>query len=265
VLPILRARERTVQAYELADPREILQINDRRQLADVTAVAQRMIHERHLLAGVTIVNPAATLIDAGVQIGQDTIIAPFTSLHGSTVIGSDSTVGPNSTLIDATVGEHSTILHAYINGARVGDRVSVGPFAYLRPGTILREGAKAGTFVEIKNSDVGAGSKVPHLSYIGDADIGEGTNLGASTITANYDGYRKHRTKIGDRVKTSVDTTFIAPVSVGDDAYTGAGSVIGEDVPAGALGIARARQRNIEGYDERRREREGQQNADTRP
>jgi bifunctional UDP-N-acetylglucosamine pyrophosphorylase / glucosamine-1-phosphate N-acetyltransferase len=265
VLPILRARERTVQAYELADPREILQINDRRQLADVTAVAQRMIHERHLLAGVTIVNPAATLIDAGVQIGQDTIIAPFTSLHGSTVIGSDSTVGPNSTLIDATVGEHSTILHAYINGARVGDRVSVGPFAYLRPGTILREGAKAGTFVEIKNSDVGAGSKVPHLSYIGDADIGEGTNLGASTITANYDGYRKHRTKIGDRVKTSVDTTFIAPVSVGDDAYTGAGSVIGEDVPAGALGIARARQRNIEGYDERRREREGPQNADTRP
>jgi bifunctional UDP-N-acetylglucosamine pyrophosphorylase/glucosamine-1-phosphate N-acetyltransferase len=141
--------------------------------------------------------------------------------------------------------------------------VSVGPFAYLRPGTILREGSKAGTFVEIKNSDVGAGSKVPHLSYIGDADIGEGTNLGASTITANYDGYRKHRTTIGDGVKTSVDTTLIAPVSIGDGAYTGAGSVIEEDVPAGGLGIARARQRNIEGYDERRRQRESSQNAET--
>ena len=134
--------------------------------------------------------------------------------------------------------------------------MSVGPFAYLRPGTVLREGSKVGTFVELKNSDLGAGSKVPHLSYIGDADIGEGTNLGAATITANYDGYRKHRTRIGSRVKTSVDTTLIAPVSVGDDAYTAAGSVIGEDVPPGALGVARARQRNVEGYSERRRRRE---------
>jgi bifunctional UDP-N-acetylglucosamine pyrophosphorylase/glucosamine-1-phosphate N-acetyltransferase len=204
------------------------------------------------------------VIDAGVGIGPDTVIAPFTSLQGTTVIGSESTVGPGSTLIDASVGNRSTILHAYITGATVGDRVSVGPFAYLRPGTVLREGSKAGTFVEIKNSDVGAGSKVPHLSYIGDADIGEDTNLGASTITANYDGYRKHRTTIGDGVKTSVDTTFIAPVSIGDRAYTGAGSVIGEDVPPGALGIARARQRNIEGYDERRRERESSQNAETK-
>jgi bifunctional UDP-N-acetylglucosamine pyrophosphorylase/glucosamine-1-phosphate N-acetyltransferase len=265
VLPIMRAHERSVQAYELSGEREIMQINDRRQLADVTAVAQRLIHERHLLAGVTIVTPAATLIDAGVEIGQDTVIAPFTCLHGSTVIGADCSVGPGSTLIDALVGDASTILHAYITGATIGDRVSVGPFAYLRPGTILREGSKAGTFVEIKNSDVGAGSKVPHLSYIGDADIGEGTNLGASTITANYDGYRKHRTTIGDGVKTSVDTTFIAPVSIGDGAYTGAGSVIGEDVPAGALGIARARQQNVEGYDERRRQREASQNAKIEP
>jgi bifunctional UDP-N-acetylglucosamine pyrophosphorylase/glucosamine-1-phosphate N-acetyltransferase len=265
VLPIMRAHERSVQAYELSDEREILQINDRRQLADVTAIAQRLIHERHLLAGVTIVNPAATVIDVDVEIGQDTVIAPFTSLHGSTAIGADCTVGPGSTLIDASVGDASRILHAYITGATVGDRVSVGPFAYLRPGTILREGSKAGTFVEIKNSDVGAGSKVPHLSYIGDADIGEGTNLGASTITANYDGYRKHRTTIGDGVKTSVDTTFIAPVSIGDGAYTGAGSVIGEDVPPGALGIARARQENVEGYDERRRQREASQNAKIEP
>ncbi|MEA2211237.1 MAG: bifunctional UDP-N-acetylglucosamine pyrophosphorylase / glucosamine-phosphate N-acetyltransferase [Solirubrobacteraceae bacterium] len=262
VLPIMRAHERSVLAFEVTDHREILQINDRRQLADVTAVAQRMIHERHMLAGVTILNPAATAIDVGVAIGRDTVIAPFTSLHGATAIGAGSTVGPGATLIDAAVGDGSTILHAYITGATVGDRVNVGPFAYLRPGTVLREGSKAGTFVEIKNSDVGAGSKVPHLSYIGDADIGAGTNLGASTITANYDGYRKHRTTIGDGVKTSVDTTFIAPVSIGDGAYTAAGSVIDEDVPPGALGIARARQRNIEGYDERRRERESSQNAE---
>jgi bifunctional UDP-N-acetylglucosamine pyrophosphorylase/glucosamine-1-phosphate N-acetyltransferase len=164
------------------------------------------------------------------------------------------------------VGEGSRLLHAYVDGAVVGDRVSVGPFAYLRPGTVLRTGSKAGTFVEIKNSDVGEGTKVPHLSYIGDADIGDHTNLGASTITANYDGYRKHRTTIGSRVKTSVDTTLIAPVSVGDDAFTAAGSVIGNDVPAGALGgspgVAPANQRNVDGYAERRRERAETEAAD---
>ena len=256
VIPILRERERTVVAHELTDPVELLQINDRRQLAEVTQIAQYQIHERHMLAGVTIVNPAATVIDVEVELGPDTVIAPFTSLHGATVVGSGSTIGPGSTLIDTKVGDESNLVHAYTNGAVVGDCVSVGPFSYLRPGTVLRDGSKAGTFVEIKNSDVGAGTKVPHLSYIGDADIGEGTNLGASTITANYDGYRKHRTTIGDRVKTSVDTTFLAPVSIGDDAFTGAGSVIETDVPPGALGIARARQTNIGGYAERRRRRE---------
>jgi bifunctional UDP-N-acetylglucosamine pyrophosphorylase/glucosamine-1-phosphate N-acetyltransferase len=259
VLPILREHERTVDAYELDDPDEMLGINDRRQLAEVTAVAQRQIHARHMLAGVTIVNPAATVIDVAVEIAPDVTIAPFTSLHGQTSIASGSTVGPGCTLHDARVGAEATILHAYIVGAVVGDRVSVGPFAYLRPGTVLREGSKAGTFVEIKNSDVGRGTKVPHLSYIGDADIGEQTNLGASTITANYDGYRKHRTTIGSRVKTSVDTTLMAPVSVGDDAYTAAGSVIGNDVPDGALGgspgVARSNQRNVDGYAQRRRER----------
>jgi bifunctional UDP-N-acetylglucosamine pyrophosphorylase / glucosamine-1-phosphate N-acetyltransferase len=262
VLPILREHERTVLAYELSDAREILQINDRVQLAQVTAVAQRAIHERHMLGGVTIVNPDATVIDAQVEIAADAVIEPFTSVHGHTKIGGGSTIGPHSTLTDAEVGDGARVLHAYVTGAVIGDRVSVGPFAYLRPGTVLRDGAKAGTFVEIKNSDVGAGSKVPHLSYIGDADIGEGTNLGASTITANYDGYRKHRTTIGDRVKTSVDTTLIAPVSVGDDAYTAAGSVISKDVPPGALGVARARQDNIEGYAERRRARESAANEE---
>jgi bifunctional UDP-N-acetylglucosamine pyrophosphorylase/glucosamine-1-phosphate N-acetyltransferase len=207
-------------------------------------------------SGVTIVNPQATVIDVEVTVGRDSVIAPFTSLHGSTSIGEGCRIGPLSTLIDAEVGNGASVLQSHVVQARIEDRVSVGPFAYLRPGTVLRAGAKAGTFVEIKNSDVGAGSKVPHLSYIGDADIGEASNIGAGTITANYDGYRKHRTRIGARVKVSVDTAFVAPVSVGDDAYTAAGSVISEDIPDGALGVARARQRNVEGYSERRRQRE---------
>jgi len=253
VIPILRASGRAVAAGRIEDAGSMLGINDRAQLAGVRALAQRRILEGHMLAGATIVDPAATVVDADVQIAPDAMIAPFSSLHGDTRVGAGSTIGPLSTLIDAQVGERATVVHSYANGAQIGDRVSVGPFAYLRPGTVLREGAKAGTFVEIKNSDIGAGTKVPHLSYIGDADIGEEGNLGASTITANYDSKtkRKHRTTIGDRVKTSVDTTFVAPVTVGDDAYTGAGSVITKDIPPGALGIARERQRNIEGYAER--------------
>jgi bifunctional UDP-N-acetylglucosamine pyrophosphorylase/glucosamine-1-phosphate N-acetyltransferase len=255
VLPVLRDHDQTVEAFELIDSDELAQINDRAQLAEVTAAAQGMIARRHMLAGVTIVNPAATVIDADVEIGQDTVIEPFTQLRGATRIGSHTTIGLGATLIDATVGDGATVLHSHVNGATIGDRVSVGPFAYLRPGTVLREGSKAGTFVEIKNSDVGAGAKVPHLSYIGDADIGEGTNLGAATITANYDGYRKHRTTIGDRVRTGVDTTLVAPVSLGDDTYTAAGSVITNDVPDSGLGVARSRQRNVEGYAQRRAER----------
>ncbi len=262
VLPILRERERTVVAYEIADADDTLGVNDRRALAEVRAIAQRRIHERHMLAGVTIVDPAATVIDVDVEVGQDTVVAPFTSLLGATTIGQGSAIGPNATLIDTRVGDQATVLHSYTKEAVVGDRVSVGPFAYLRPGAVLRAGAKAGTFVEIKNSDVGAGSKVPHLSYIGDTDIGEASNIGAGTITANYDGYRKHRTTIGSRVKVSVDTALIAPVSVGDDAYTAAGSVISKDVPAGALGVARSRQENVEGYSERRKEREAERSAD---
>ncbi len=257
VLPILREHERTVIAFELQDPSETLGINDRRQLAAVRAIAQRRILDAHMLAGVTVVDPAATVVDVEVTIDADTVIEPFTSLHGSTAIGSGSTIGPHSTLIDARVGSGATILHSYVNEAVIGDRVSVGPFAYLRPGAVLHEGSKAGTFVEIKNSEVGAGSKVPHLSYIGDASIGENTNLGASTVTANYDGYKKHRTTIGSGVRIGVDTTLVAPVTVGDEAYTGAGSVITGDVPAGALGVARGQQRNIDGYAQRHREQAG--------
>jgi bifunctional UDP-N-acetylglucosamine pyrophosphorylase/glucosamine-1-phosphate N-acetyltransferase len=255
VLPIIRARERSVQAHEIADASE-LGVNDRVQLAAVRAIAQRRILERHMLAGVTIVDPATTVIDVEVRIGEDAVIGPFTSLHGNTEIGTGARVGPLSTLIDSRVGAGSSVVHCYLKEAEVGDGVNVGPFAYLRPGAILRDGSKAGAFVEIKNSDIGAGAKVPHLSYIGDTDIGEGTNIGAGTITANYDGKHKNRTHIGAGAFVSVDTMFVAPVSVGDGAYTGAGSVITDDVPPGALGIARGRQRNVEGYAERRKERD---------
>jgi bifunctional UDP-N-acetylglucosamine pyrophosphorylase/glucosamine-1-phosphate N-acetyltransferase len=164
-----------------------------------------------------------------------------------------------STVIDSVLADRVTVRHSYLDGASAADGVAIGPFAYLRPNAVLEENAKAGTFVEIKNSTVGAGSKVPHLSYVGDADIGEESNLGAGSITANYDGRHKHRTTIGDRVRVSVDTAFVAPVTVGNDAYTAAGSVITEDVPPGALGVARQRQTNVEGYAERvaRRREEG--------
>ena len=256
VLPVLRSRERTVLAHELTDASETLGVNDRAALADARAIAQRRIHRRHMLAGVTVVGPGATVIDVGVEIGQDTVIAPFSSLHGATAIGAGCAIGPHATLIDTRVGDQASIVHSYLREADVGSRVNIGPFAYLRPGAVLRAGAKAGTFVEIKNSVLGPGAKVPHLSYIGDTDIGERTNIGAGTITANYDGFRKHRTTIGARVKVSVDTALVAPVSVGDDAYTAAGSVITEDVPPAALGVARARQSNVEGYAERRARRE---------
>jgi bifunctional UDP-N-acetylglucosamine pyrophosphorylase/glucosamine-1-phosphate N-acetyltransferase len=245
-----------VAAHIAADSRETDGVNTRVELAHAGAVLRDRINEAHMLAGVTIVDPSATVIDVDVEIGQDTVIEPFTSVRGQTRIGERTTVGPHATVIDTRIGDEASILHSYLKDADVGDRVSVGPFAYLRPGAVLREGSKAGTFVEIKNSEIGRGTKVPHLSYIGDADIGEQTNLGAATITANYDGHRKHRTTIGARVKTSVDTTLIAPVTVGDDAYTAAGSVISEDIPPGALGVARARQTNVEGYTERRKQRE---------
>jgi bifunctional UDP-N-acetylglucosamine pyrophosphorylase/glucosamine-1-phosphate N-acetyltransferase len=223
----------------------------------VRAIAQERINLAHMRAGVTLVDPRSAHIDVGVTIGADTVIEPGCVIQGATAIGEGTTIGAFSTLIDAEVGDGATIRRSHLERARVHAKTSVGPFAYLRPDAVLQEGAKAGTFVEIKNSNIGRGSKVPHLSYIGDADVGEGTNIGAGNITANYDGREKHRTTIGDRVRASVDTMYVAPVTVGDDAYTAAGSVITEDVPDGALGIARQRQTNIEGYAARvsRRER----------
>ncbi|HET9094686.1 MAG TPA: bifunctional UDP-N-acetylglucosamine diphosphorylase/glucosamine-1-phosphate N-acetyltransferase GlmU [Solirubrobacteraceae bacterium] len=256
VLPLLRGQGHVVTALELDEVEEILGVNDRVQLAAVRALAQRRINEALMRAGATIIDPDHTVIDLGVTLAPDTLIHPGCALHGATSVGEGSVIGPRTTLVDVTVGADSTVIHSHAVGAQIGDRVSVGPFAYLRPGTVLREGAKAGTFVEIKNSEVGARSKVPHLSYIGDATIGEDSNLGASTITANYDGYRKHRTTIGARVHTHVHTTLVAPVRLGDDSFAGAGSVITKPIPPGALGIARERQRNIENYADRVRERE---------
>jgi bifunctional UDP-N-acetylglucosamine pyrophosphorylase/glucosamine-1-phosphate N-acetyltransferase len=238
VLDILRAGGQAVAAHAVEDQNLVLGVNDRVALARVRKLAQRAINERHMRAGVDIVDPETTVIEVGVEIGEDTKIEPGTTIRGKTKIGSDCVVRCS-----------------YLVDCELEDGVSVGPFAYLRPGAILRKGAKAGTFVEIKNSDIGPGAKVPHLSYIGDADVGEGSNLGASTITANYDGQNKHRTKIGKKVRSSVHVSFVAPVSIGDEAYTGAGSVIGEDVPPGALGMARAHQINKEGYAQRRKDK----------
>jgi len=252
VLPAMRDAGRKVAAHRIDDPVLTHGVDDRVDLAYAQRIAQRRILERHMRDGVTIVDPASTRIDATVTIGRDTTIEPFTQLKGDTSVGSGTLVGANTTLIDSRIGDGVTILQSHLNRARVDDGAIVGPFAYLRPDAHLHEKAKAGTFVEIKNSEIGAGTKIPHLSYIGDADIGPGTNIGAANVTANYDGRKKHRTTIGANVKTSVDTTFVAPVTVGDHAYTGAGSVITDDVPPRALAIARARQKNIEGYADRK-------------
>ena len=248
VLPLLRESGLRIAAYQAPDPGVNLGINDRADLARVADEARRRILVDHMRAGVTIEDPGATWIDADVQIAADTTILPGTTLRGRSAIGAGSTIGPMTTLVDSRVGERATVVHSYLTGCEVANEATVGPFAYLRPDARIGEGAKAGTFVEIKNSEIGPGAKVPHLSYIGDADVGEGSNLGASTITANYDGRSKNRTKIGKNVHTGVDTTLVAPVEVGDESYTGAGSVISEDVPPGALGISRAEQKNVEGY-----------------
>ena len=248
VFPALREAGHTVAAHLADDLAVTMGVNNRADLAAVEAEARRRILQAHMLAGVTVVDPASTWIDAGVEIGADARIAPGTSLRGATEIGGGAVVGPLSTLIDSSVGAGSSVVHSYLVECEVLDGCSVGPFAYLRPGAALHDGAKAGSFVEIKNSTVGEGTKVPHLSYVGDADIGPGSNLGAGTITANYDGFRKHRTVIGRDVRLGVDTVLIAPVEVGDSAYTGAGAVIKDDVPEGALAVSENAQRNIDGY-----------------
>jgi bifunctional UDP-N-acetylglucosamine pyrophosphorylase/glucosamine-1-phosphate N-acetyltransferase len=248
VLPALRQAGHRVGAHRSEDLAVTMGVNDRADLAAVELVARRRILASHMLAGVTVVDPNSTWIDVGVEIAPDARIEPGSSLRGSTRVGAGTTVGPLTTLIDSELGANVAVPHSYLVDCAVADDANVGPFAYLRPGAQLEQGAKAGTFVEIKNSRIGEGAKVPHLAYVGDAEVGAGSNLGAGTITANYDGFRKNRTVIGENARLGVDTMLIAPVEVGDGAYTGAGAVIKGDVPEGALAVSENEQRNIEGY-----------------
>lgn len=263
VLPVLRGAGLRVAAHIAGDPAVNLGVNNRADLATVEAEARRRIVRSHMMNGVTVVDPDSTWIDADVTIGADTRIEPGTSLRGATEIGSGALLGPHSTITDCGVGDRSQVVHSVLNLCEVLEDCLIGPFSYLRPGARLEDGSKAGAFVEIKNSTIGPGAKVPHLSYVGDAEIGEGANLGAGTITANYDGTRKHRTVVGPGARIGVDTMLVAPVDVGEGAYTGAGAVIREDVPAGALAVSRGDQRNIYEYAEQRRalEAEGGQES----
>lgn len=217
------------------------------------------------MAGVTVVDPDSTWIDADVTIGPDARIEPGTSLKGATEVGEGAVIGPHTTVTDCGIGARSKVLHSVLTLCELEQDCEVGPFAYLRPGAKLGEGAKAGTFVEVKNSVIGTGAKVPHLSYVGDAEIGAGANLGAGTITANYDGIRKHRTVIGPGARIGVDTMLVAPVTVGEDAFTGAGAVIREDVPPGSLSVSENLQRNIEGYTEDLEAQQSQADQADRP
>jgi bifunctional UDP-N-acetylglucosamine pyrophosphorylase / glucosamine-1-phosphate N-acetyltransferase len=253
VVAVLRQDGHPVGAVQTADFHEILGVNDRVQLAHL----RRLLNDRLLMAwmraGVTVFDPASTWIDVTVTLERDAVLLPNTQLYGATRVGGGAQVGPNSTLRDTVVAADATVACTYATGAEIGPGASVGPFTYLRPGARLAAHAKAGAYVEIKNAHVGPGSKVPHLSYVGDATIGEGANIGAATVFVNYDGQEKHRTTIGDHVRVGSDTMLVAPVTVGDGAYTAAGSVVTDDVPPGALAVARSRQRNVEGWVQRKR------------
>jgi len=238
-----------------ADQEEGLGVNSQGQLAEAASLLRGRINTDLMESGVWMLDPTRVYIDASVDVASRTEIYPDTYLTGSTRIETGACIGPSVQINDSTIGEGARVLNAVLNGATVGTEALVGPFAYLRPGAVLAAGSKAGAYVEIKNSEIGEGSKVPHLSYIGDTTIGRDTNVGAATVTVNYDGYAKHRTTIGDRVKIGSDTMLIAPVTIGDDASTGAGSVITHDVPEGALGVERNLQRNIPDYAEKRRQR----------
>jgi bifunctional UDP-N-acetylglucosamine pyrophosphorylase/glucosamine-1-phosphate N-acetyltransferase len=241
-----------VGVHVAADPEVMLAINSRVELAEVNAIMRRRLLERLMLAGVTVEDPGTTFVDWGVEVGRDTLLRAGTHLLGRTTVGAASEIGPGSFLRDAFVGDRARVVSSHLYDCVVGSGCSVGPYAHIRPNTVLAEGARAGTFVEIKNSRIGEGSKVPHLSYVGDAVVGRDSNIAAGNITANYDGFEKHATTIGDGVRTGSDTVLVAPVTIGDDAFIAAGSVITQDVPPGALGVARGRQQNIPGYAERR-------------
>jgi bifunctional UDP-N-acetylglucosamine pyrophosphorylase/glucosamine-1-phosphate N-acetyltransferase len=252
-IEIIRRGSGGVAAVMTDDFVEILGVNDRAQLAECGAVLRDRINDALMRYGVTMTDPTTTWIDVTVEVAQDVTILPGSSLFGDTRVDTGAVIGPRTTLVDCMVGEGAEVVESTCQGAFIGPGASVGPYTYLRPGTEIGVGAKAGAFVEMKNAKLGDGSKVPHLSYVGDADIGVGSNVGAATIFVNYDGVAKHHTTVGDHVRIGSDTMLIAPVTIGDGAYTAAGSVIDTDVPAGALGVGRARQRHILGWVARKR------------
>src|SRR5919205_330578 len=235
-LEIIGRRSRAV-TYRVKNLEEAHLVNDRAHLALAEEIVRRRILDAHMRAGVTVRDPASTHIEASVEIGRDTVILPGTFLRGETKIGADCVIGPSADLLDTVVGNGVLVEHSVGRGAAIGTGAAVGPYAYLRPGTVLGEVSKVGAYCEVKNARVGVRSKVPHLSYVGDAEIGEGANLGAGTITANYDGKNKYRTKIEDGVFTGINTNLIAPVTIGENAYLGAGSVVNRDVPRGKLAV----------------------------
>lgn len=248
VVAIARQDGLTVGAFPIADVMQTEGVNDRAQLARMGAEMNRRIVEGWMREGVTVMDPATTWIDADVALEPDVTILPGVQLLGATVIAEDAVVGPDCTLKDCEIGVGARVVRTQGELAVIGAGANVGPFSYLRPGTTLGAGGKIGGFVETKNATIGDGAKVPHLSYVGDAEIGEGTNIGAGTIFANYDGVRKHRTRVGRQARTASNNTFVAPVEIGDGAATGAGTVVRRDVPPGALAVSSGPQRNLEGW-----------------
>lgn len=253
VVSILRSDGQPVHARHIGDSALVAGVNNRVQLAEISAELNRRLVAGHQLAGVTVIDPATTWIDVDVIIGRDTVVHPGTQLLGRTQVGGGCVIGPDTTLTDVTVGDGAAVVRTHGASSSIGGGATVGPYTYLRPGTVLGSDGKLGAFVETKNSTIGTGTKVPHLTYVGDADIGEHSNIGASSVFVNYDGVSKRRTIVGSHVRTGSDTMFVAPVSVGDGAYTGAGTVVRADVPPGALAVSAGAQRNIENWVQRNR------------
>jgi bifunctional UDP-N-acetylglucosamine pyrophosphorylase/glucosamine-1-phosphate N-acetyltransferase len=261
VIGILVGSGRRLQPVE-ATPQEVIGINSQDQLSDARALLQARTNQRLMESGVWMLDPERTYVDDTVSVAPGARIYPGVHLEGDTKIGAGAQVGPDVFALDSTIGAGSRVWYSVLRGAVVGDDCEVGPYASLRPGSVLEQGSKVGTFVETKNTTLGQGAKAPHLTYLGDATVGARSNIGAGTVTCNYDGYEKHQTVIGEEAFIGSDTMLVAPVTIGDRAVTAAGSVITEDVEEGALGIERSEQREIPGYSQRRAERQAAKKAE---
>ena len=253
VLEKLNQADQKVGGVITEDSDMVMGINSRKQLSVAEGVMRQRILDKLMDRGVTIMDPASTFIESSVKIGRDTIIYPYTWLEGSTEIGEDCEIGPNARFTNVKVGNDNHLQFIYAHDCEVKNHVTAGPYVHLRPDTVISDHVKIGNYVEVKNSNVGAGTKLPHLTYIGDSDIGSGVNMGCGCITVNYDGKKKHRTIIGDNAFVGCNTNLVAPVTVQANTYIGAGSTITKEVPENALGIARAKQKNIEGWAEKYR------------